>query len=329
MDHSLVPGKVVIELVPTQSGGRPFSPYRGNMMRAQFNPKNVEGCGLTFPKFGMTRPDSVVIGRDNILRLTMPAKRAPLNERAAQAARKPRPTLRKKPEPDKVDPPKTDTSAGQFSPLATPPNSEVMRERDTVVAWTKSGVRMYVGKQLCALMENRYYGVKSITVQPGVDGDVVLEVLENHEHNRIGQQTRGKDFRQISLGTGKLSRIPAFQRFFGPTVAHEVVVFDEGKRIVVTMKAPFQSVRSPATANALGIHKSPDLGLRHMEKPRRQADMSQPESAPLNTEEVDPLVLLRTTVASLNLIVAGLKSQGEQVTLRIKDDGKLGFVYEG
>lgn len=305
-DSSLVIGKLVVELVPTKTG-KQFSPLKGNLKRAQFKPSDVKNCGDTFPKFGNTQPDSVIIGRDGVLRITLPAKRAPLRAptRFKKSKSVPAPATKfQKPVPP------------QFQPLQVPPDWEVM-PKDTIVAHSKSSLRVIVGRKLAQQMEGSLYGVTSMVADETNNEELIITLTKGAGTYRLGTGLRRDDFRQITLDAvkGKKGAVP----FFGPTVAHEVTVYAEGQRVMIHMKPPYEPQFGKRVAKELGVHHY------GQEKNRNENRGARVKSEP----EENPLSRLRRLRDEVNETIRDLHEAGDEVKLRVKEDGSLGFTYEG
>lgn len=312
-NHTLYPGKLVVEVFPDPKAEARFTRFMTGMSRLSISPTRIEGCGSTFPMFGMTPPDSVVLGRDGILRITLPHKRPPVAPRRTKMV-KTKPKARKDPRVVEATEKKEAPATPPKQPLAPAPDRETMRERDTIVAYTKSGVRMVVGRQLAQHMEGGRYGitsfVSSVDEEHEGHGEVVITFMRGRGGNSLGCGGKNKKpgFRQIVVNEikGKKGR----HAYFGPTVAAEVVSVNEGQSIIVTMKPPYLEVGSKK------------LGSKRRASPTRTA----PEAN--NLSVMSPIARLKVLRDQINECVAAAKRDGDDLRLTVKEDGTLGFIYE-
>lgn len=307
-DPTLVPGKLVVEVINDPKAQPRLSPHKGSggVKILQISPAQVINCGKTFPKFGMTSPDSVVLGRDGVLRITLPGKRNPLARPNKKIKRTKKTKIRKEPEvqekeavqaaPAPAEPPQ------QFIPLSTPPDRERMQVKDTMVAYSPHSVRIILGRKLAQQMDSHRYLIKSM--KPWEDGLTITLMQSPTNGARVGTSLVKGGFRTMTLPHPPMIS----HQSFSPTTAAWVDVVREGEEIVIHVSPPFsppqsKSPRRPKAVVAEAIRQIPadDSGLGRIRRLRDE----------------------------VNATVRELREAGDEVTLRIKDDGSLGFIYEG
>lgn len=313
----LYPGKLVVELIPDDMKGRSISPFRSGERRVNWEPQKVENCGPSFPKFGMTTPDSVVIGRDGILRIVLPKNRRPLS--ASGPRRKMAATpVRKEPEVQKKESESKTASPAPARPSMVAGDRVItMSQKDTMVSHSKTGITVRVGRELAKYLEGHYYGATSFSA---TDDSKEIHITLKHAaaNYRLGTTPLGpnKEHRALKISPIKNhSKVP----LFGLTQANEVLVVDDGKTIVITLTGPFTPPGSKT------FYKGND---KPVHSTRSRSAAKETPVATVKSDE-DRLSKLRRLRDEINDCVTEAKTAGDEVTLRVKDDGKLGFTYEG
>jgi hypothetical protein len=298
-------GHPVVEIRPNAKAGRSFSPFRPGQWRYQNEPGQVSGVGSKFPKFGMVQPQSVVWGSDNVLRITLPTKRPPLLPRGRTVG------ARQKPE---KEPEVHEKETAMTSPTPAAKEARELNGRNSAVAYSRSGVRLTLAPDLAKVMDGHLYGIASMTVigEPG-KREVTLVVRRGASNHRLGQPKLTDTRRVLSLQDHR-KKVPEEVPFFGPTKMQRVTCVGEAEEITVVIREPFNE-------------------QNHHSKPMKRRR----EAAPAPTEHVavrndfggSPLSRLRHARDLVNTAVREIKESGDAVTLRVKEDGTLGFSYEG
>jgi hypothetical protein len=309
-------GHPVLEIREDPKATRSFTPFRPGQRRLQLKPERVGGLGPTFPKFGMVEPLSLIMGADRVLRMTLPSKRPPLSTRGRRMNPPDKKPIK---EPIKEAQAPAETAPKQELPRVGPEEKQVvMRNRDTLVSYSRSGVRVRVGRELAKFMDGSRYGVEMMEVVTDNSGDEPVKHVKFHVVRGSGYNSLGRGFgpndeqRAISIQTivNKKGNFP----YFGPTPAAEVTVLDEGREIVIHMKPPFLPQ---------GNRANPSSPATVTTRPK-PAQAAAPTPA-----KVGPFTRLRAARDLVNECVAEIKASGDEVTLKIKDDGTLGFTLEG
>ena len=310
----LVAGKLVVEVKADESNGRrTFSPFRSGEKIISMPPEMVQFCGPSFPKFGMCPPDSVIWARDNVLRITLPGKRPSLQPRVTKMAKpktteaKPKSEVKpKSEEPKKVDQITDHVAVSDEGDVKTFRHGKI---KGVAFANSSTSVRLHVNDLLARCMETKRYDLKDITVVgEGKTRVTSLTIIASPRGRyRLGKPLQnGAHF--ITLNDNEKFRDERLM--FRVHEADEVVVRGEGEEI---------------TASFRGEIKAPIV--RHPKRKKKEQG-AESATAPLSPN-ADPFTALRHLRDELNKVVESIKSSGDDVTLYVRDNGQLGFRYEG
>jgi hypothetical protein len=303
LNLTLVPGKPVLEIWASTAGRTKFSPHRSGSFYMQVLHNRVDGAS-GFPPFGTCKPDSVVLGRDNVLRITLPAKRPPVmkfNRTKIVKSKTKSAPAQKEPE---VQNKEEKIASLPVARLPAAPETETMRYKDTMVAYSTNSLRVLVGRQLAQHMDSHRYLLKSVEATD--DGALVVLSDSPTGGSRVGTTFVGE------LRVLTFSHPPKVQdlEWFGPTVAATVESVREGREIHIRVSRPFTAPRQRAN--------------RDTQKQYASGEPSLPQAV-----EDHGLTRLRRLRDEINATVRELTDAGDEVKLRVKENGVLGFTYEG
>lgn len=300
----LVPGKLVVEVEPDDKHGtHSWTPIMPGQRVLQMPPDKVKNCGESFPKFGMTPPDSVIWGRDNVLRITLPGNRPPLSPRRTKTVdpkdrRKPVKT-KEKPKEKKVT--EDDTGLIKLRRAAV---------KGITASHSPSGVRIYVEGELKREMVPRLWVVDTISqAGEGRDKVTLIKITTRKGRFRVGRLDEKKKKQYITL----CDVDPTLPQF-GMSPVVEVQHSEDWNEIIFilsgVLRAPMTKTRRPKAESSPAA-----IAPEALSRPAPQVD--------------GDLATLRRLRDEINECVRKMREQGDEVTLWVKESGDIGFRYEG